>query len=296
MTEQHHSIPTPEQSTLFDLTGLKAIDVKGDNAAEFLQGQLSCDVREVNQHTIRQAVFCNLKGRILGLLDVIYLKNFKLILRADLLDDSINSLAKTAMLSRVSLQKDAEYRLYGLYANAADAHKWNLPVHQHEFNSGEDFSCWSAGDNYYFIISQQIPENLQSQPLSNYASWHRLQLARGRVEIYPQTRGLFLPHRLNLQESGHLNFNKGCYKGQEIIARTQFRATLKHRMQLITLQTDEPVRPGQKILDGQGQMETGELIDLAVIDGNRYLMAASMLLGHPSEVLFEGHSHPVTLL
>lgn len=66
----------------------------------------------------------------------------------------------------------------------------------------------------------------------------------GVPRIHPETSGAFLPHDINLDKLGAISFNKGCYTGQEIIARMQYRGKLKKRMQKATFATDHPPQPG----------------------------------------------------
>ena len=114
--------------------------------------------------------------------------------------------------------------------------------------------------------------------LQDEASWHMARLEHGDIQIYPESRGLFLPHRLGLHNTGYLSFDKGCYKGQEIIARTHYRAKLKHGMKIFTMQTTDTLRPGLRLMTEDGTRELGELVDFCPIDNQTFMLAASMLL------------------
>lgn len=190
-------------------TTLAAIEVKGEQARTFLQGQLTCDVNNVTDtHRVRGAL-CNTKGRVLTLVtvvlhqDVLYLELLKSQVAA-----TIKSLSKTAMLSRVTLTE----------------------------------------------ATLQTDSDTQAS--------HDEELKLGHVLIYPETRGLFLPHQLELDKKGYISFDKGCYKGQEIIARMHYRGKVKTDFKLFHAETDAALTPGQALYD-EAQTPVAELVDIS---------------------------------
>jgi folate-binding protein YgfZ len=308
-----------DKNYLFDLAYLAGIHVAGDRAQEFLQGQLSCNLLEVNEHQMRKGALCDLKGRILALLDVLNWSGygFQLILPRDLLPSTKASLAKTAMFSRVQLKHESDYQLFGFHLqNKDDFVPFNLKLSNTPYqvvyqdkNSlpsppSHDGVCgYCLGSNYYIFLvdvghAQALhDEFLKRSQLRGSLAWHALQLQQERVEIYPESRGMFLPHRLGLQLSGYLSFDKGCYKGQEIIARTHYRAKLKHELRIFKIKTDEALHSGQKIFNDAGEVEVGELVDFCPIgDVGEYLIAASVVFECPERVLFEGGAANIRLL
>lgn len=280
----------------FDLSYLSGLDVLGDKAAEFLQGQLSCDVREVNQDRMRPGALCNLQGRILALLNVIDWHGFHLILPSDLLEATQTSLTKAAFFSRVELKPNQSFQVFGFYLqNPQDRIPFDapLPSTQHGVTATEFYCCYQLTDHLYvFLVKSDhvdaFKKSINEQQHRGSLAWHALQLQAGLIELYPNSRGLFLPHRLGLQNTHCLSFNKGCYKGQEIIARTHYRAKLKHDMKLFTIETSALPHSGQKLFDPTSQAEIGELIDYCSIADNTYLLAVSSFFEHKTTVLFEG--------
>jgi folate-binding protein YgfZ len=115
------------------------------------------------------------------------------------------------------------------------------------------------------------------------------------MDIYPESRGMFLPHRLNLHKSTLLSFDKGCYKGQEIIARTHYRATLKHTFQCYTVVYSEPLYIGMKLINTADNSECGELIDYSPLSANSYIVCLSHLITVPEDIAFEGSTTPLNL-
>ena len=290
----------PNKNYLFDLSYLAGIYVEGDRAQEFLQGQLSCDLREVNDQQIRQGALCNLKGRILALMDVINWPGhgIHLILPADMRLETQASLAKPALFSRVTLHQAANYQLFGFYLqNRDDIIPFDLDLTNTPLSllSHESYCCYCLANNFYILLvdtkhAQTMRDQFINQlQLRGSLAWHALQLQHKHLEIYPESRGMFLPHRLGLQLTGHISFNKGCYKGQEIIARTHYRAKLKHELRLFTIQIDEIIKTGQKLFNDNDNQEIGEIIDYCPIGERKILIAASIMVDIPPTVRIESH-------
>ncbi|MCH9757314.1 MAG: folate-binding protein YgfZ [Gammaproteobacteria bacterium] len=295
----------PTQNTLFDLPNLSILKILGDNAAAFLQGQLSCDVEAVSPQQMRQSAFCNLKGRVLALPDVLKFNDIlHLILPTNLLEKTTRSLSKTAALSRVTLESDTNYHILGFYLkdiNQPLPIKGAWPTEKQAIISTEDSCAYHLGDGFYIVLVHSHHLDAIKTPFikqnifEDQHAWHALRLAHHEIHIYPESRGLFLPHRLGLHTSGHLNFDKGCYRGQEIIARTHYRAKLKHTLKIFIIETSEKLQPGLRIMTEDNTREIGELIDFCALKNNQYLIAASILLEHPSVTCFETHNTSVQL-
>lgn len=314
MSEIHHLIDTreynlfsslqdelsfnPENNYLFDLSFMGCIDLIGEKSAEYLQGQLSCDIREVTSSHMRQGAMCNLKGRVLALLDVIDWHGIHLILPKDLIEATQSSLIKTALFSHVKVETNNALQLFGFYLqNPLDKIPFdaNLPTERYAVVTDEQFVCYHLGQGYYIFLVNTSDESELREPFikSNQwrgsVAWHALQLHQHHVSIYPASRGLFLPHRIDLHKSSYLSFNKGCYKGQEIIARMHYRSKPKHEIRLFTVQPDKPLQFGQQILD-QNKKELGDVIDFCPLDEKTYLVAASILFDSPSLLTLNGNT------
>ncbi len=138
-----------------------------------------------------------------------------------------------------------------------------------------DFCYYHLGHGFYiFIVHADKAEAfclpfIEKDQWSGSLIWHTLRLYNAQIEIYPESRGLFLPHRLGLHKTQYISFNKGCYKGQEIIARTHYKATLKHELKLHIITTDEKLYSGQKLFKVNESAESGELIDYAPLGNYR---------------------------
>jgi folate-binding protein YgfZ len=112
-----------------------------------------------------------------------------------------------------------------------------------------------------------IDAGLEQQSVNH---WHLLDIMAGIPAIYPETSGQFTPHQLNFPEIGGVSFNKGCYIGQEIIARTHYLGKSKSRLYRVSFQANNPPLPGTPLLDVDQKTEKGTLIMCAKEQDNRY--------------------------
>ena len=200
------------------------IAVNGDQALPFLQGQLTCDVLNITEGNPQRGALCNLQGRVLALIDVcLWQQKVYLLVSADLVPITLQTLQKPALFSRVQLQ----------------------------------------------LTTTIIPAF--SLALQDAAAFHRQELEKNNVLIHACTSGLYLPHTLNFHLTNIINFNKGCYRGQEIIARMHYRAKLNYELSFKKLFVDE-LWPGTK------QELLGEVVDCCKIGPQEYLAAISRVL------------------
>ncbi|HAZ7572599.1 folate-binding protein YgfZ [Legionella sp. PATHC032] len=293
-----------QKNYLFDLSYLGVIDLFGDKSTDFLQGQLTCDLRLVTNTSIIQGAQCNLKGRILSLLDIINWHGVKLVLPQDLIEVTQHSLNKAALLSRVKITANNSYKVLGFYLqHDNDQIPQLLPLPNElyalsyssrscVYHLGKGFYIYLIHSDYYDSFCKPFNENNQ---LLGSLTWHTLRLFDNQIDIYPNSRGLFLPHRIGLHRTSYISLDKGCYKGQEIIARTHYRATLKHELKKFVIQTDSQLYSGQKLFKSDENTEIGELVDYSMLGQNRYLVAASILKENFSYACLEGDQFPIQL-
>lgn len=293
-----------QKNYLFDLSYLTVLDISGDKSEEFLQGQLTSDVRLVTDIQMIQGAQCNLKGRILSLFDIINWNGLKLILPRDMIEATENSLNKTALLSRVTIKENHQFNIYGFYyqnKNDIRPDSVYLPEQVYAYAYTENYCYYHLGQGFYiFIVKNSYDNDFVSvfkthQQLLGSLTWHTLKLFNKQFDIYPESRGVFLPHRLGLHQTKLISFDKGCYKGQEIIARTQYKATIKHELHIYIIRSENKIYSGQKLFKINDNAEIGELIDYSILDNQRYLIAVSILKEPVNLALFEGHENPIDL-
>ena len=280
------------RALLFDLPNPGVLSVGGEKAREFLQGQLTTDVRKLDSYSVCPAALCSVQGRILNLMELIEWQGLKLIMPEDMLAQTEANLRHLALLSRVNLQTDSSLSCLGLYCPNSirpDNFPLALPQAIWQGQAGQESYSYAVSPHLRLIL---LPASLKASILDQWPSdqrygslaWHAHSIREQRLSIYPDTRGLFLPHRLGLEKTAYLCFNKGCYKGQEIIARTHYRAKPKHGLYRYQISTPECFKAGDTLWNKQGDSEIGEIIDYCPLDHHRFLILISALFEHPREV------------
>lgn len=280
----------PQKNYLFNLEYLTSIAVEGEKALEFLQGQVSCDTREITATQMRQGVMCNLKGRVLAALDIVLWINqgISLVVPEDLCADTLASLVKPALFSRVQLRENP-IKFYGLFIQSEEDLKpfgMVLPTERWGMSASQNYCCYQLAPSFYIIMAQpeiadEVCENfIENGQYKGSLAWHALQLQHKRFEIYPVTKGMFLPHRLDMHQSGYLNFGKGCYKGQEIIARMHYRAKIKHQLIQFDIKTNTALQSGMSLYGEDRETAVGELVDYCPVGDNQYIAVGSVLSEH----------------
>lgn len=233
------------------------ITVSGPDAERFLQGQLSCDMREITSNAIHLGAFCNLKGRIRALFRII--KNqenekecFLLQLPKTLLPRILTELKKYARFSKVILQDDSDsfYRIGVIKSpsseqgNKLSSSLVKETVQETIQNTIPDLHMLSLAipeklNHYEIIVSRgtgNIIEKLNtlysdtSIETADFDAWKLADIRACIPEVWLETSEKFLPHHLNLPALNGVSFKKGCYCGQEIIARMQYRGNIKRQM------------------------------------------------------------------
>ena len=221
-------------SGMAELKYLGVIRVTGEDAATFLQGQLTQDVLSLGLSEARLAAFCNAKGRMQASFIVFKRSEQEILLVCSqgILPATLKRLSMFVMRSKARLtDASAEFRLLGIVGIAT------------ELIAGYARSAWAKTDighsSVIFLPSgagqarvlwcAPVAEPLPDLPLIDLNTWHWLAVQSGIAMISQPIFEAFVPQMLNYESVGGVNFKKGCYPGQEIVARSQFRGTLKRR-------------------------------------------------------------------
>ena len=278
----------PKACALCDLSDLGWIEVSGRDAGQFLQGQLTNDVRELSDSHAHLSAHCTPKGRMLAIFRVLRLGDtFLLQLPRSLVASTLQRLQFFVLRAQVKLRDISdEYASFGLMGDQAES----LLSPHFDLSSTRDFWPSEAG------ILLQIPGptlrfQLLGPPESMMALWKELEpeanpregnfwslldIRAGLPWIYPETREAWVPQMVNLQRIDGVSFTKGCYTGQEIVARMQYLGKLKRRMYWAEVETDQPVVPGQALHapSSRSEQATGRVVSAQQIAPDRWELLA----------------------
>ncbi|MFW9080206.1 YgfZ/GcvT domain-containing protein [Pseudomonas sp. P2757] len=257
--------------------------VRGVDAGKFLQGQLTCNINYLSDTQASLGARCTQKGRMQSSFRILLEGDGVLLAMAsELLDPQLADLKKYAVFSKSKLtDESAAWLRFGLeHADTTLATLGlQLPtetdsVVRHEGLiairvSPNRAELWVPADQADAIktrMSAQLAEGELNQ-------WLLGQIRAGIGQVMPSTRELFIPQMLNLQAVGGVSFKKGCYTGQEIVARMQYLGKLKRRLYRVQLDASELPEPGTQLFAPSHNSAIGEVVLAARAENNIELLA-----------------------
>jgi hypothetical protein len=257
--------------------------VRGSDASKFLQGQLTCNLNYLSDTQASLGARCTQKGRMQS--------SFRILLEGDgcllamatgLLEPQLADLKKYAVFSKSRLtDESAAWVRFGLgQADAAlSALGLELPPQTDAVVrangliairvSADRAELWAAADQAE-TLRGQLSAHLAESDLNQ---WLLGQVRAGIGQVMPSTRELFIPQMLNLQAVGGVSFKKGCYTGQEIVARMQYLGKLKRRLYRLQLDATELPEPGTPLFSPTHGSSIGEVVIAARAEQQIELLA-----------------------
>jgi folate-binding protein YgfZ len=246
---------TPSTATLNGAVKLPdwgLIRAAGPDAASFLQGQLTQDVLSLAVGQARLAGFCSPKGRLLASF-IVWRdgpESFNLACSADLLAVTLKRLNMFVMRAKCKLSDaSGDMNLWGLVGSGAatalaateQQPAWAVTL------QGETLAVRlpDVGQVPRWLVAAPVAHDFSPLPSLALADWQWLEVQSGLVRIVAATADAFVPQMVNFELVGGVNFKKGCYPGQEVVARSQYRGTLKRRAAL--LGSTVPLQAGQEV-------------------------------------------------
>jgi hypothetical protein len=231
------------------LPHLGVIRVQGEDAARFLQGQLTQDFALLGTGEARLAAFCNAKGRMLA--SFIGFKrtadDILLVCSRDILPATLKRLSMFVLRAKARLtDATTEWAVYGLAGDAVPAPArgaapWTLLAD----GDARITSLYPADGQSRALWVGPASAGAPAGPQLDAAPWAWSEVRSGIATITAPVVEAFVPQMLNYESVGGVNFKKGCYPGQEVVARSQFRGTLKRRA--FVAHADAQLAAGQEV-------------------------------------------------
>jgi len=273
------------------LTHWGVIRARGADAARFLHGQLTNDMLALRRERAVLAGFCSAKGRLQASFLVWQGEADEILLAcsADLLAPTLKRLSMFVLRAQCKLSDaSAELPLQGLAGEAAanalgDASVWQ----RRDTPAGTLIRLPDSGGTQRALLVGPAPAGSAALPLD---TWRWLELGSGVPTIEAATVEQFVPQMVNMELVGAVDFKKGCYPGQEVVARSQYRGTLKRRMFLFDVAA--PARAGQEIFHSADPGQPAGLVANAAPspDGGSRLLAEVKLAALDAGTLQLGSS------
>ncbi len=262
-------------SVICDLSHHGMIRVQGEDAARFLQGQLTNDSARVDDSHSQLSGYCTPKGRLLAIFRLFARDNaIWLRLPATLLDPTLARLRKYVLMSKVTLEPVGnEFAAIGLSGprcedELAAAIGAAAPATVDGAVTRDGLTVIRVpGLHPRFEIHGPIEAMSKLwQRLDVHAApvgagvWLLLDILAGVPEVLPETVEEFIPQTVNLDLLGAISFNKGCYTGQEIVARLHYRGTVKRRMYLAECAIEQTPPPGSAVHAAGADQPAGQVV------------------------------------
>jgi len=261
--------------------------VSGIDSERFLQGQLSCDLGSLSALDSCLGCLCDNKGRVIAsftlwkIADVFYME----------MEAGVATLAKQHLKkysvfykSNIAIENGAFAR-FGLIGPGAErylaTHFSKIPSEVNRVEQKDESYLRLADpiNRRYELWQQGAPTNsIQSDadfdlPEGKLKNWKLFDQSLGLYRIQADDAALYTPQELNYDQLGHISFTKGCYTGQEIVARMHYLGKAKKRLYLLQITADSS--PKKNMLISTTENKTaGEIIDIAVLATNKYQVLA----------------------
>lgn len=280
-----HALPL----TLMTLNDWALSSAVGADAEKYLQGQVTADIAQLtdSQHVL--CAHCDAKGKMWSDLRLFHRNaGFAFILRRSLRDAQLTELKKYAVFSKVTIAPDDDSVLLGLAGQQARAAleplfdqlpDENTPV----VTSGNTTILWFNTPAERFLLvtdnttAQELAEKLSEQAQRNDSQqWLALDIEAGLPIIDSVNSAQFLPQATNIQALNGISFKKGCYTGQEMVARAKYRGANKRALWSLAGQAGRVPAPGEdlELQLGENWRRTGTVLAAVRLEDGQILVQA----------------------
>lgn len=258
-----------------DLSDNALVAVTGDDAADFLHGQFTNDVKALQPGHAQWNGWCSAKGRLVAtFLLARRADGFLLMLPAEIAAAFSRRLSMFVLRSKVKIaDASAGFERYGIAGpGAADfvRGEWGSVPAKMESTAKDGAVCIALDESRFVALVPPGTLRLAATPAAR-ETWDREAIASGVPTIVAATQEAFVPQMANFELVGGVSFQKGCYPGQEIVARTQYRGTLKRRMAVAHVGGEARPAPGDSVYSAAfGEQAAGTVVNAASAAGGGF--------------------------
>lgn len=264
-----------DRALVADLSDNALIAVTGDDAADFLHGQFTNDVKELDAGRAQWNGWCTAKGRLFAtFLLARSADGFLLMLPAEIAAAFARRLGMYVLRSKAKIaDASADYARYGIVGPEAGGFvlaRWgSVPAKMQ--STGKEGALVIALDESRFVAFVPSGASRLATTPEAHEAWEREAIRAGVPTIVAATQEAFIPQMANFELVGGVSFQKGCYPGQEIVARTQYRGILKRRMAVAHVEGDRRPAPGDSVYSAAfGDQSAGTVVNVASAPGGGF--------------------------
>ncbi len=248
------------------------IQIDGPGARAFLQGQLTQDLKKVTPDRAALGALCNGQGRIQAIVTVVEREEGLVVLfDASVLEGALDRLQRSVLSAKVAF---ARAPLAVAALSVVEASTWveRLPTAPGDCThagSATVLRWWGGDERFLLVLPRSLVHVRPDGPVAQALAWRALDVKAGLPQIFGETKNVFVPATLNLDLLNGISYDKGCYVGQEVMARAR-RGGVTRRMFGFVARCGAPP-PGTSV--ASGEEEVGLVVDAAPAETGCALLA-----------------------
>jgi len=263
-----------------------SLSLTGQDATAFLQGQVTCDVALVSTSQGQAGAYCTPKGNVIANFDLVqHQQSLLLHMPTSMVETVQKAMAKYIVFSQAELTNASEqwsrFAVWGPAAAQCIQQLSESPNSQRSTTTFDDGFVWAADSNASAFIVYCLPDATKrvaeklaaAAKVGSAQNFEAVQINLGLAYVTPEISDSYVPQMLNLQATGAINFNKGCYTGQEIVARMQYLGKLKRHLFIGEVNSTTELAIGQQI-DASKRKNVGKVVSYATLGNNNYVFTA----------------------
>jgi folate-binding protein YgfZ len=293
-----HNYEPLKQPWLIPLEHQRLLRVTGADAEKFLQGQITCDIRRLTEQEFLLGAHCDHKGRMHSSFVAAAFKDASIGLRlhTSIATSAQAALQKYSVFFKTQIAVATDIRLFALIGAGAEEAAQYLPVDtpmEHgQFAVGDGLTLLRHGHTHFELwVAAEQAERLWHDllPLCTPAApeqWDLVHIEMGLGQVRAETVSEFIPQMLNLQSVDGISFDKGCYTGQEVVARMHYLGKLKKHMYRASVETSMSPAPGMPLY--AGDKAAGQVVMAAAAEDQKtalLVVCSEQTLEEPSVTL-----------
>lgn len=306
--------------------------VQGPDARKFLQGQVTCDIDQLtiasnntrghnieNKLTSSLGTHCTHKGRIVFSFRVLPIDDQTIALQVpmNMVETASAALQKYIVFFKAKIINTSNYRLYGINGDevAATLKQWlkteNIPQTTNTaLQTSHGIAVCLDDQRYELWLTEEQANTLQpaihalldgeAHLTNNHWDW--LNISAGIPEIRQTSSGVFTPHAINMHNIDKaVSFQKGCYTGQEVVARMQYLGKLKRQMFRFTLELNESIdlsdiKEGNSVFSTEKIQPVGEIVLFAQQEDTLSLLISAAVEQVENDTIYLDNAHTLPLI
>lgn len=278
---------------LFAIHHQQVLSINGPDASKFMQGQFTCNLSEINGQEYRRGAMCNAKGRMVASFDLaLFTDEFLMATDQSLSPVALAHLKKYMVFFKCKMTEQ-NYVLAGLKGpNALKFIEKHLGVDTSNLANGDytqltlehgiiiklpfdaGFEIWLQAEHAEEPLSKLASEcPLTASSTPNKDAWQANLIQAGLAHLDANLSEALIPQMINLAQTGGISFSKGCYTGQEIVARMQYLGKLKRHSYILKLQSPAALSSGQDIFTPEHKSAIGSIVNVTQQGDTQYVFA-----------------------